>query len=175
MNKEQKIKEVEGLKKKFQAAKGVLFAENKGLKVAEVDVLRKELRKEKGGLKVVKNRLLKKALQEVKIEGLENFIEGPLAVAFSETDPVLLAKTLVNFIKEHEALLLKGGYVDGKALTPENVKALAVLPSREELYSMVLRCLLAPATQLANVLVAVPRQLVNAIEAIRKTKDAPLG
>lgn len=171
MNREQKVKEVEGLKKKFQVSKAVLFAENKGLKVAEVMALRKLLKKENTNVKVVKNRLLKRALQESQIQGLEKLIEGALTITFSESDPVAPAKVLVNFIKENERLLLKGGFVDGKVLSLDQVKALASLPSRQELYGMLLRCLNGPAVQIVSVLAAVPRQLVCVIEAIRKQKE----
>lgn len=173
MNRDQKTKEIEGLKKKFESAKAVLFAQNKGLKVAEVTELRKTLSKQQTSLKVVKNRLLKRALAELKIIGLESFIEGSVAIASSNADPVVAAKILVDFIKEHETFVLQGGFVDGKAFPSEGIKALASLPSKEVLYSMLLRCLQGPATQLANVLAAVPRQLVTVVEAIKKQKKSP--
>lgn len=166
-----KIKEVEALKKKFQTAKAILFAENKGLKVSQITALRKVLHKEKAFIKVVKNRLLKRALQEAKLEGLESLIEGSVTLTSSELDPVVIAKVFVNFIKENEALVVKGGYVDGQTLNAERVKSLASLPSREELYVMVLRCLTQPATQMVNVLAAVPRQLVTVLNAIKNKKE----
>lgn len=166
-----KIKEVEALKKKFQTAKAILFAENKGLKVSQMTVLRKVLQKEKASVKVVKNRLLKRALQEAKIEGLEFLIGGSIALASSELDPVVIAKALVDFVKENETLVVKGGYVDGQTLNAERVKFLASLPPKEELYAMLLRCLIQPATQVVNVLSAVPRNLVNVLEAIGKQKE----
>lgn len=170
LKREDKIREVETLKKKFQAAKAILFAENKGLKVAQITQLRKELRKEKVSIRVVKNRLLKRTLQEAKIEGLESLIAGSVTLSFTETDPVIAAKVLIQFGKENEGLVVKGGYVDGRALNAERVKALAALPSREELYVMLLRCLNQPATQMMNVLAGIPRNLVNVLEAIRKQK-----
>lgn len=173
MNRDQKAKEVEGLKKKFESAKAVIFARNKGLKVAEVTELRKTLSKQQASLKVVKNRLLKRALADLKITGLESFIEGAVTIASSDADPVLTAKTLVDFVKEHETLVIQGGYVDGKAFPLAGIKALASLPSKEVLYSMLLRCLQGPATQLVNVLAAVPRQLVTVVEAIKKQKKSP--
>ena len=171
MNREEKAKEIESIKKKFASAKAVLFAQNNGLKVSEVTDLRKTLAKEKSSLKVVKNRLLKRALSESKIEGLDAFIEGAVAIATSDADPVTTAKTLVQFVKDHEKLAIMGGYVDGKAFATESIKALADLPSREVLYSMFLRCLNSPATQLVSVLAAVPRQLVTVIDAIKKQKE----
>lgn len=171
MNRDQKVKEVESLKEKFQSAKAVLFAQNKGLKVSEITELRKDLRKCQTSVKVVKNRLIRRALQECKIDGLDTFIEGAVAIAASQTDPVTTAKILVKFVKDHEALVLKGGYVDGKAFSLERVKALADLPSKEELYSMLLRCLVGPAAQFVNVLAAVSRQLVMVIDGIKKQKE----
>lgn len=171
LKREDKIREVETLKKKFQAAKAILFAENKGLKVAQITQLRKELRKEKISIQVVKNRLLKRTLQEAKIEGLESLIAGSVTLSFTETDPVIAAKVLIHFGKENEGLVVKGGYVDGRALNADRVKALAALPSREELYIMLLRCLNQPATQLVNVLAAVPRELVTVLNAIKNKKE----
>lgn len=171
LKKADKVKEVEALKKKFQTAKAILFAENKGLKVSQMTELRKVLHKEKASIKIVKNRLLKRALQEAKIEGIESLIGGSVALAASELDPVVIAKVLVNFVKENEALVVRGGYVDGQSLNAERVKLLASLPSREELYVMVLRCLNQPATQLVSVLAAVPRQLVTVLNAVKNKKE----
>lgn len=172
MNREQKVKEVASLVKKFQSAKAVLLAENKGLKVSEVTLLKKTLKKKgEARIKIVKNRLLKRALQDCKIEGLDPFIEGAVALASSDADSVALAKILFEFVKEHEGLKVKGGYVEGKVLSFERVKALAMLPSREELLSMLLRCLKNPSAQFVNVLAALPRRLVTAMDGIRKQKE----
>lgn len=171
MNREQKTKEVQALKEKFKAAKAIIFAQNMGLKVSEVTRLRKELKKVGVGFKIVKNRLAKLALKDFSVSGLESFFEGPTAMATSQADPVLQAKILVDFIKEHEALKLKGGILGGEILTPDKIKSLSLLPSREELYAKFLSCLLAPARGLVSVLAAVPKQLVTALEAIRKKKE----
>lgn len=172
MKRADKIKEVEQLKERFAQAKAVIFAENKGLRVAQVTDLRKELRKEKAAMKVVKNSLLKRALDEVKIEGLDPLIEGIVTVTATQADPVVAAKILADFAKENEALAIKGGLVDGKVVGPGQIKALASLPSKEELYGMLLRCLLGPASGLVNVLSAVPRGLVNVLEAMKKQKES---
>ncbi len=171
MERSQKPKEVEALKERFQAAKALIFAENKGLKVSEVTELRKKLKQTQSSMKVVKNRLVKRALKAAGIEGLDSFFEGPTTVASSTTDPVSPAKVLVDFIKEHERLSIKGGYLAGEILTVEKIKALASLPSREELYAKLLGCLLNPARGLVSVMAALPRQLVTAIDAIGKQKS----
>lgn len=171
LKREQKIKEVTALKEKFQSAKAVLFAENKGLKVSEFDGLRKALRQEKIEIKVVKNRLLRRALKEASIPGLEEYIGGSLTLTSAEGDPVTPAKILIDFVKEHEALVVKGGWVDGAPYPFERIKALASLPSRPELYAQLLRCLQGPAAGLAQVLAAVPRQLVTVLDAVRKQKE----
>lgn len=171
MNRDQKVKEVEFLKERFQAAKAIIFTENKGLKVSEVTELRKKLRVAKVSLKTVKNRLVKRALKEVSIQGLDNFFDGPTTIASSDIDPVSPAKILVNFIKEHETLVIKGGYSGGEVLSIDKIKELAALPSKEELYAKLLGCLLNPARGLVSVLAAVPRGLVTALDAIKKQKE----
>ncbi|MBI4124541.1 MAG: 50S ribosomal protein L10 [Deltaproteobacteria bacterium] len=170
MRKEEKITVVAQLKERFAKAKAVIFAENKGLKVGQVTELRKALGKERAAMKVVKNRLLKRALQEAKIEGLGSFIEGILTVTTAEADPVTAAKILANFAKENELLAIKGGLVDGRAVGLEQIRALASLPSKEELYGLLLRCLQGPAAGLVNVLSAVPRNLVTVLERIKEGK-----
>ncbi|MBI5300180.1 MAG: 50S ribosomal protein L10 [Deltaproteobacteria bacterium] len=171
MNRDQKTKEVEGLKQRFEAAKALIFADNKGLKVSEVTELRKKFRSQKVQLKTAKNRLVKKALKEAAISGIDQFFEGPTTIISSETDPVSPAKILTDFVKDHEKLVIKGGYLDGEILTLAKIKALAGLPSKEELYAKLLGCLQNPARQLVSVLAAVPRGLVTAVDAIGKRKS----
>lgn len=172
MNREQKGKEIAGIRKRFEGAKTLIFADNKGLKVSEVTELRKKLRGQEVQLKTAKNRLVKRALKEASITGLDPFFRGPTTIVSSEVDPVSPAKILTDFIKTHEKLVIKGGYLDGEVLTLDKIKALASLPSKEELYAKLLGCLLNPARQLVTVLSAVPRGLVTAIDAIGKKKES---
>ncbi|OGQ48582.1 MAG: 50S ribosomal protein L10 [Deltaproteobacteria bacterium RIFCSPLOWO2_02_FULL_46_8] len=171
MNRDQKTKEVEGLKQRFESAKALIFADNKGLKVSEVTELRKKFRSQKVQLKTAKNRLVKKALKEAAISGIDQFFEGPTTIISSEIDPVSPAKILTDFVKDHEKLVIKGGYLGGEILTLEKIKALASLPSKEALYAKLLGCLQNPARQLVSVLAAVPRGLVTAVDAIKKQKE----
>ncbi|MDP2599885.1 MAG: 50S ribosomal protein L10 [Deltaproteobacteria bacterium] len=173
MERIQKPKEVEALRQRFTAAKTLIFAENKGLKVSEVTELRKRLKNAQSSIKVVKNRLVKRALKEAGLQGLDGFFEGPVAVASSEVDPVSPAKVLVQFIKDHEQLAIKGGWMSGEVLTTEKIRALASLPSKEELYAKLMGCLLNPARNLVGVLAALPRQVVTVIDAIGKKKEVP--
>lgn len=171
MNREQKAKEVEQIKARFESAKTVIFAENKGLKVSEVTELRKKLSGAKSNLKVVKNRLVKRALKDAALEGFDAFFEGPTAIASSEADPVAPARILVEFIKDHEALVIKGGVLGREALSVDRIRALAALPSREVLLARMMGCMLNPARGIVNVLAAVPRGLVTALDAIAKQKS----
>lgn len=171
MLKSEKSLVVSQIRDRFSKAKSVIFAEYRGLKVEQLTTLRKELGKEKASLNVVKNRLVKRALKEVNIEGLDSFFSGPTAVASSEVDAVVPAKILVAFNKENEALQIKGGYLDGEVLSLDRIRQLASLPSREELYAQLLRCMNGPAQGLVQVLSAVPRGLVTALDAIAKTKQ----
>lgn len=171
MERNQKPKEVAALKERFEKAKSVIFIKNKGLKVSEVTFLRKTLNKEAATLKMVKNRLLKRALKEAKIEGLDALIDGSITVASSEVDAVKPAKILVDFAKENERLEIKGGYLAGEILSIAKIKHLAQLPSKEVLLAKLLGCLQNPATHLVNVLAAVPRGLVTVLDGIRKTKE----
>lgn len=174
MHRTQKPVEVASLKERFQKAKALVFAENRGLKVSQITDLRKRLRKEKALIKTVKNRLVKRALKEAAITGLDEFFEGPVTVTSSEMDPVAAAKILIHFIKEleEEKLVIKGGYMDGAVLSPDKIKSLASLPSKEELYAKLLACMLNPARGLVSVLAAVPRQLVTVVDAVRKQKES---
>jgi len=172
VRREQKVKEVESLQERLEKAKTLIFTEYRGLKVSEMNELRSRLRKEDSSFKVVKNRLMKRVLKERGLDTLMGHFVGPTAVASSEVDPISPAKVLVAFAKDHKKLLFKGGYMEGTELAPEDVESLARMPSREELLSRALASLMAPATNMAGVLAAVPRKLVYAINAIKETKQA---
>lgn len=172
MRREQKIEEVRLLAERLEKAKAMIFADYKGLKVSEMTDLRSRLRKEKSSLKVVKNRLMKRVLKDRGLDSLLGHFVGPTAVASSDHDPVTPAKILVAFAKDHQKFVLKGGYIEGTVLAARDVDALAKIPSREELITRALSSLMAPATNFAGVLAAVPRKLVYAINAIKEKKQA---
>src|SRR3989338_3596119 len=171
MNREEKGIEVKALADRLQKATALLFAENAGLKSEEMIELRKKLSADSIYFKVVKNRLVKRALSEVKFEGLNDFFRGPTAIASSDKDPAVLAKRLTEFTKDRETLKIKGGYMQGAILDLNKIKALASLPSKEELYAKLLGCMQNPARGLVTVLSAVPRQLVTVINAIKDKKQ----
>ena len=170
MDRTEKGTEIKNLVARFTEAKSVIFAHNKGLKVSEVTELRRKLRGQGGQLKVVKNRLAKLALKEAGITGIDQFFKGPVTIASSPTDAVAPAKVLVDFAKDHETIVLTGGFLAGEVLDLNRLKALAALPSREVLYAKLMGCLLNPARQLVTVLAAVPKQLVTVVDAVGKTK-----
>jgi large subunit ribosomal protein L10 len=172
VNKQEKAREVEVLAERVKKAQVMIFADYRGLKVSEVNELRSKLREGETSFKVVKNRLFKRVLKSEGLEALEKYFTGPTALATSEVDPVTPAKALVDFAKVHEHLELKGGYLEGRDLTPADVNALARMPSRDELLARALRSINAPATNMAGVLAAVPRKLLYALNAIKDTKQA---
>lgn len=172
MNREEKKREVEGLSERLKKAQVLIFADYRGLKVSEMTELRSKLREGETQFKVVKNRLFKRVLKDQGLDVLEKYFTGPTALATSEVDPVTPAKALVDFAKAHESLGLKGGYLEGKDLTPADVISLAKMPSRDELLARALRSFNAPATNMAGVLAAVPRKLLYALNAIKDTKQA---
>ncbi len=172
MNKDEKTQEVKKLAERIEKAKVLIFADYRGLKVSEMTELRANLRKDETWFKVVKNRLVKRALKESGLEALEKYFMGPTALASSEVDPVNPAKALVGFSKGHDKLEVKGGFLDGKDLSPADIQSLARMPSREVLLARALASMNAPATNLAGVLAAVPRKLLYALNAIKETKQA---
>lgn len=171
MNKEQKSKEITTLTSKIEKAKALIFADYRGLKVSAITDLRMKLGKNQSKLKVVKNRLMKRALKDRGLDMLAPFFVDPTAVASSDADPVAPAKILVEFAKTNDKLKIKGGFVDGSPVTIAQIEALAKLPSKEVMLSRVLASMQAPATNLACLLKALPRNLVYALDAIKEKKQ----
>jgi large subunit ribosomal protein L10 len=126
-------------------------------------------------LQVVKNKLAMKAARALEIEGMEEHLHGPTAVAVSVDDPVSPARVLVAFQKAHEMPGLKLGLVDGKVLGPAEIKRLASLPTRDQLISQVMQLAQAPAQGFVGVLTALLSQVVRTVDAVRERKEKGEG
>lgn len=150
-----KVQEIAG---KFQAASSVVVVDYRGLTVAQVTELRKQLREAGVEFKVYKNTLTRRATEIAGVDGLNEFLTGPNAVAFSNEDVVAPAKIINEFAKKNEALEIKAGIIEGTIASVEDVKALAELPSREGLLSMLLSVLQAPVRNFALATKAVAEQ-----------------
>jgi len=162
------------LKGKLSASKGAVLTTSRGLTVAQDTQLRRKLREAGVEYRVVKNTMTRIAAQEVGIEGLDVYLEGPTAIAISEVDPVAPARIISDFIKENKlkALEIKAGLLDGKVIDAEGVKALADLPSREVLLSKMLAGMQSPIAGFVNVLQGTIRNFVYTLEAVRKQKES---
>ena len=161
------------LKEKLAATKGAVFTNYRGVSVAMDTKLRRKLREAGVEYKVVKNTLTRIAANEAGITGLDQYLEGPTAMAVSATDPVAPAKLISDFIKENklQSIEIKAGLVEGKVIDEKGVKALASLPPREVLVAKMLGSMQSPITGLVNVLQGNIRNLVYALEAVRKQKE----
>jgi large subunit ribosomal protein L10 len=146
---EEKQNVVNTLVEKFESAAAFVVVNYRGLTVAEVTDLRKQLREAGVDMHVVKNTMIRKAAEVAGIEGLDDVFVGPTAIAFSEEEVVAPAKIMVEFAEEAEALVVKGGYMEGKVVPVETVEAVAKLPSRDGLLSMLLSVLQAPVRNTA--------------------------
>jgi len=162
---------VEDLNKKFQSAVAVTLVNFPGLTVSEVNELRSKLREVQGEMKVAKNTLLRLAVKGTDGEALLDHFNGPNAAVFAYEDPVSVAKVLVEFAKDHEALKLRTGILNGKIVDASSLEALSKLPSREVLLGQLLSVLVATPTNLVQVLAAVPRKLLYALKAIEEQKQ----
>ncbi|MEK5148870.1 50S ribosomal protein L10 [Psychrobacillus sp. FSL K6-4615] len=160
MNKaiETKKVKVQEIAEKFKAAASVVVVDYRGLNVSQVTELRKQLREAGVEFKVYKNSLTRRATEIAGVDGINGSLVGPNAVAFSNDDVIAPAKIINDFAKKNEQLEIKVGIIEGTVASAEDVKALAELPSREGLLSMLLSVLQAPMRNFALATKAVAEQ-----------------
>jgi large subunit ribosomal protein L10 len=159
---QEKQQAVEVITAKLRESNSTVVADYRGLNVGQVTELRKQLREAGIEFQVLKNSLVRRATEAAELTELNSILVGPTAIAFSVDDAVAPAKILNDFAKKNDALKLKGGVVEGKVVGAEEIKALAELPSREGLLSMLLSVLQAPMRNFALVVKAVGEQKESA-------------
>ena len=172
MARPEKITEVEAISERMQAAQCMILTDYTGLTVQQMTAFRRNCRSKGIDCRVVKNRLARIAAQNTGKDGLGDHLKGPTAVLFGMDSQVDAARIAVEFSKENDKLQIKGGFVDGRFLAPDQVVALSKVPSRDELLSMMMGSINAPARGLAVVTNGVAAALCRAVDAVAKQKAA---
>ena len=168
----QKESLVEEIKDRFAASQAVILVDYRGLSVKELEMLRNKLREAGAELTVYKNSLTEIAMRELALPSISDQLAGPTAFVFSAEDPVAPAKALTVFAKDHKSLELKGGLVENQVIDAEGVKAIATLPSREELIAKLLRTMLNPIVGFARVLNGPTEAFARTVQAVADQKAA---
>ncbi len=158
----QKIKEVDELAEKINQAKVVLLTDYRGINVGDVTGIRAKLRGTNTEYKVIKNNITKRALQKCNFEGLDDLLVGPTAVVLGYDDYLEASKIIYEYAKENDFYKIKGGIIEGKVVSAEEIITLAKLPSRETLIAQLAGALLGNVTKLAVALDQVSKQKANA-------------
>lgn len=172
MLRSEKEAELGALKEKWSHAEAAILIEYRGLKVSEMTDLRRRLTQSHAELKVVKNRLAKLAIAGTAMESLGGFLTGPVAVATASRDVVAAAKVLREFAKENERCKIKSGFLrPDRVLSPKDVDALALVPSKEASIAKLMGSMQAPIQNMVAVLAAIPRQVPNVLTAIKTQKE----
>lgn len=171
LNLDQKKQVVEDVSAVVGNAQATIVAEYRGMTVEQMKVLRREAHENNVYLKVVKNTLLRRAVQDTDHSCLDELLVGPLAFAASE-DPVAVAKILDKYAKQYDALQIKAGSMQGKLLSEGDIKALAQLPSREELLAKLLGTMQAPVAKFVQTLNEIPTKFARGLAAVRDAKEA---
>ncbi|APT18101.1 rplJ protein [Amylolactobacillus amylotrophicus DSM 20534] len=153
---------VDGIVEQFNNAKSAVVVDYLGLTVAEVTELRKELRDAGVKMEVIKNTYLRRAADKAGYEGLDDVFVGPTAIAFSDEDVVAPARIMAKYAKKIEALEIKGGMIEGKVASLDQINELATLPDHDGLLSMLLSVLQAPV-----------RNVAYAVKAVADSKEEP--
>lgn len=167
-----KAEDLAEIRSRLASAQSAFLTDFRGLNVEEVTELRRKLRADNVEFKVLKNTLVWKVAQELGLQGLEPYLQGPTAFTFGADDPVIPAKGLMEFIKDRKKLEVKAGILNGRIIGPEEVKILADLPPRPELLAKLAGCMQSPMAGFVGVLQARLRSFVYALDALRRQKEA---
>ena len=165
-----KVATVDELKAKVDATSTAVVTEYRGMTVAEISTLRRQLRSLDADYKVFKNTLVRRAIAGTSVGSLEEFLEGPTAIAFVNGDVSAVAKALRDFAKATPTLVVKGGVLDGKPLSKKDLTALADLPSRDVLLARFAGLLASPLSTLAGLLKAIPQNFAYGLSALIDSK-----
>jgi large subunit ribosomal protein L10 len=161
----EKVAVVDEVRGKFSAASAAVLTEYRGLNVAAISQLRRQLREAGGEYKIYKNTLVRFAARDLGLE-IEDLLIGPTAIAFVEGDAAAVAKALRDYARTNPSLVVKGGLLGTKSLSADQIRALAELPSRDVLLSQIAGALAAPMQQFAGLLQALPRNFAYGLKAL---------
>ena len=170
LNRQEKAAVVEEVGALVAQSQSIVVAEYRGLDVEKVTKLRKQARSQGVQLRVLKNTLARRAVSGTPFAGLADKLVGPLVYGFS-SDPVAAAKVLAAFAKDHDKLVLKGGAMPDFVMDEAGIKALATMPSREELLAKLMATMQAPIGQFVRTLNEVPSRFVRTLAAVRDAKE----
>jgi large subunit ribosomal protein L10 len=169
----EKVAVIDDVKGRVDVAPAAVVTEYRGMTVAEISDLRRKLRAAGADYKVLKNTLVRRAIEGTPSEPMSAYLEGPTAIAFVQGDVSAVAKVLRDFSKATPTLVLKGGVLDGKAISPDDLKALAELPSREVLLAQLAGLIASPMRTMAGLLKAVPQNFAYGLSALLDTEGGP--
>jgi len=162
---------VSNLNKTFNTASVVLVAQNSGLTVADMNILRNHMREAGAVVKVTANRLTKIALRETPASGLDEFLKGPTLIAYSD-DPISAPKAAMKFAKDNDKFVVLGGSMEGTMLSQNDITSLASLPSLDELRGQIVGLITSPASSIARIVNAPGSQIARVINAYSDKNQA---
>jgi len=172
VTKAKKVQTIEDLKTALLSSKLTVISDYQGTTVSELTTLRREIQKAGGKFTVSKNTLVKRAVEGQDFaKALNSFLTGPTAVVYTDGDPVPVAKALTEYIKKVKKTSIKGGVLEGKKVSEDDIRSIASLPSKEVLIAKMLGSLNAPAQNVVYALSGVSRNLVYVLDAVRKQKE----
>jgi large subunit ribosomal protein L10 len=172
MHRDKKTQIVSELTDEIRGATALLVTDPRGLNVGQLSDLRRSLRTHGASFRVTKNTLGRIAAREAGAEALVDLLSGPSGVALCTTDPAPVAKALADFARTSKLLELRGGVLDGRAISASDAQRLATLPPRQVLLTQLVSGLASPIQGFANVLSQLPRSLVVALDQVRQQKEA---
>jgi len=168
-----KLNAVKALKEQFEKSNGYFFADYRGLTVAKITELRQELAKNGGEIHIIKNNYAKIAFQQLDMEGLDEVLKGPTAVALVSDEAGPVAKALVEFAKSKEnPMEIKGGYIEGGFYDTDQVESFSKLPTKIELIQMLMGTMQAPIQNFVLAANGVASKLVRTLAAVGESKES---